>query len=206
LDAWINNALRLTALVGIPSALVLYLLGEELCRVIFGYPEAGIALRLLAVGAPFLYLQQTTTGILQGLGKPLLPFRNLVVASVFKTTGIFLLTANPDFGIRGAALALVCGFAIMSLLNLLDLRQLTGCAIRGGDILGRPLIAALGAAGLLHLFWHHLANRMGSSIWGLLSGLLVAGIGYLVALIGTGGLHKRDYARFSYLWGKIIGK
>ncbi|MDD4239422.1 MAG: polysaccharide biosynthesis protein, partial [Desulfotomaculaceae bacterium] len=64
-----EEAIRITLLAGLPSAVLLMLLAEDLCGLIFGYAEAGASLRILALGGPFLYLQQTSTGILQGLGQ-----------------------------------------------------------------------------------------------------------------------------------------
>jgi len=156
LSSRVNNALRLTTITGFPSAIVLFLLPAELCHFIFGYREAGDILRVLATGAPFLYLQQTTTGILQGLGQPLIPFRNLVVASIFKLAGIYFLTGFANFGIRGAAVAVVIGFAVMSILNLIDLRQLTGCPLAVREVIIKPFVAVLPATLAVRLGHHNI--------------------------------------------------
>ncbi|RDV82415.1 stage V sporulation protein B [Ammonifex thiophilus] len=141
----IYNALRLTLIVGLPSAATLYLLATPLCQQIFGYPEAGVPLRLLALGAPFLYLQQTTTSILQGLGYPFLPFRNLVLASSAKIALLFWLTALPPLGIKGAALAFAAGYFFMAVLNLFDLLRLSSFLPPSKEVL-RPLAATLAAS------------------------------------------------------------
>lgn len=93
-----EEALRLTMLAGLPATAVFFLLPKELCQAIFGYADAGVALGTLALGGPFLYLQQTTTGILQGLGRAERPLRNLIIAAAFKVAGIYYLTAVPALG------------------------------------------------------------------------------------------------------------
>ncbi|MGQ9511924.1 MAG: hypothetical protein ACUVTA_01720, partial [Thermodesulfitimonas sp.] len=144
------------------------------------------------------------TGILQGLGRPLVPFRNLVVASIFKLTGIYFLTGLPGCGIRGAAAAVVVGFAVMSLLNLVDLWQLTGCSPGVGEVFLKPLVATLPAA--LVLKWGHtfFAARETGLLLSLGVALLLAGTVYLTVLILTGVLRREDYARLFFIFWKIF--
>ncbi|WP_334110936.1 stage V sporulation protein B [Thermodesulfitimonas autotrophica] len=204
LSSRVNNALRLTVLTGLPSAAVLFLLPGELCHFIFGYREAGAILQVLAFGAPFLYLQQTTTGILQGLGRPLVPFRNLVVASIFKLTGIYFLTGLPEYGIRGAAAAVVVGFAVMSLLNLVDLWQLTGCTPTVGEVILKPLVATLPATVVLKWGSTFFTSRGAGPLLSLTAELLLAGTVYVAGLILTGALRRDDCARLFFIFGKIF--
>lgn len=195
LNSRVNNALRLTMLTGLPSAMVLFTTAEELCGVVFGYPEAGAVLKVLALGAPYLYLQQTTTGILQGLGQPLVSFRNLVVASVFKLTGIYFLTAIPACGIRGAGAAVVCSFVIMSMLNLADLRRLTGCTVEIKEILAKPLVATALAAAVLHFSHGCFAARAPQAL-ALLAAIVLTGVSYAFLVILTGALRPGERRRF----------
>ncbi|RYD04469.1 hypothetical protein N752_13935 [Desulforamulus aquiferis] len=88
-----SEALRITTVIGLPCTATFFLLPKEMCGVLFGYPDAGVILGTLAFGGPFLYFQQTTTGILQGLGEAFKPFKNLVIASVFKIIGLYYLTS-----------------------------------------------------------------------------------------------------------------
>jgi stage V sporulation protein B len=204
LNSRINNALRLTAFTGFPSAAVLFLLPEEICQVVFGYPEAGGALQVLALGALFLYLQQTTTGVLQGLGQPFIPFRNLVVASVFKVAGIYFLTGIPAYGIRGAAAALVCNFVMIGVLNLLDLRQLTGCSIRFADIFLKPLVASAVAGALVFAMYSYLAACSVGAVPNLCATLVLGGAAYAAVLFLTGALSRQDRERLSNIFCKIL--
>ncbi|MEW6172412.1 MAG: stage V sporulation protein B [Bacillota bacterium] len=204
LSTRINNALRLTFLTGLPSAAVLFLLPEDLCRIIFGYPNAGASLQVLALGAPFLYLQQTTTGILQGLGQPLVPFRNLVAASVFKAAGIYCLTGIPAFGIKGAAASVVCGFGIMAVLNLHNLIQLTGCTVSVKEVLLKPLAASVAGAVVLYFSHNYFTAHTVQPALDLFLSISFMAIGYIFVLIVLGGFTKRDYQRFSILFCKIF--
>ncbi|HWJ03932.1 MAG TPA: polysaccharide biosynthesis protein, partial [Verrucomicrobiae bacterium] len=64
-----GEAIRYTVLIGMPFLIFIYFFGTELST-IFKSPNAGGALSTMAIAGIFLYLQSTTTGILQGLGHP----------------------------------------------------------------------------------------------------------------------------------------
>lgn len=190
-----QEAIRLTMLAGLPAATVLFLLPEELCTLFFGYGEAVPALTVLAAGGPFLYFQQTTIGILQGLGRADRPLKNLVIASLFKITGIYYLTAIPGVDIQGAAFSLASGYVVMALLNYRDLKKITGLRPDWLYVLGKPLFAALGmAAAIWRIKESSLAQALSTAEVLALS-LLGGGAAYLGLLIFTGGLHIYDLNR-----------
>lgn len=183
-----EEAVRATILAGLPSAVIFLLLAEELCGLIFGYPEAGVSLKVLALGGPFLYLQQTTTGILQGLGEASRPFRNLLCASVFKIIGIYYLTGLPQLGILGTAAALVSGYVIMAWLNLTDIRQLTGFRLNLANSLLKPLAAAAGMAPSMLLAQRYLLLGTGSEPLSTAGALFTGLFSYLLLLFLIGGI------------------
>jgi stage V sporulation protein B len=190
-----EKAIRITLLAGLPSALILMLLAEDLCGLIFGYPGAGASLRILAIGGPFLYLQQTSTGILQGLGQAFRPFRNLLLASFFKIIGIYYLTGLNHLNIKGTAAALVTGYFIMAMLNLSDIRQLTRLKPDWRKILLKPLIALIGMTPTILFSKQYLLDYTCSEP-AATTGALFAGIFcYIVLLLLTGGVRIHDLQR-----------
>lgn len=185
-----ETAVKITLLVGLPFAVIFIFLGNKICGLIFGYPEAGDSLKILALGGPFLYLQQTTTGILHGMGRAALPFKNLVVASVFKLSGVYYLTGMPHLGILGAAAAIAASCAVMAVLNLIDIRVLTGLQIDFGKIILKPLAAAVVMSALILISY----NRFyaGSEVFATLCALTAGLLGYAAFLILNGGVDKKD--------------
>lgn len=190
-----EDAVRITLIAGIPSTVVYVMLSEELCGMIFGYPKAGASLSILALGGPFLYLVQTSTGILQGLGKASRPFRNLVIASLFKITGIYYLTGVPQFGVQGTSAALVIYYMIMALLNLADVRKFTGLEIKLHKLLLKPLSAATGMSFVILLLKSYLSACTHSGFLVTVGTALTGLIVYILILILNGGISINDLNR-----------
>ncbi|ACV62242.1 stage V sporulation protein B [Desulfofarcimen acetoxidans DSM 771] len=191
----INKSLRITILTGLPSAAVLAVLANEICGILFGYSETGFILSLLALGGPFLYFTQTTTGILQGLGNATKPFKNMVAASLFKIFGIYYFTGL--WGIRGAAISLSASYLIMAVMNYLDLQYLTGYKLNPVIHLFKPFLAVTGMA---YFMWqaniyinHHHTINLFSLIFILLCGTVV----YLSLLVATKTIDMDDFKQIT---------
>lgn len=187
-----ETAIRITILVGIPFAIIFFFLGNKICGYIFGYPEAGDSLRILALGGPFLYLQQTTTGILHGMGRAALPFKNLLIASAFKLCGIFYLTGQPHLGIYGAAAVIAVSFAVMAVLNLIDIRNQTGLKIDLGQAVFKPLTAAAAMSAAIIFSYNTLYIHAVPEGLAVISSIAAGFLGYMLLLIINGGVNKKD--------------
>ncbi len=194
-----ETSIRITLLAGLPCVVIFLLLADELCGTIFGYAEAGASLKVLALGGIFLYLQQTTTGILQGMGEASLPFRNLVIASVFKLIGIFYLSGLPHLGIKGSAAAIVSGYMIMACLNISDICHSTGLRINLFKVILKPLTAAAGMGVLMLLYRYYCFYPKIGFLY--VTGTILSGLfTYFFLLILNGGIGKNDLTRFKSIY------
>lgn len=180
-----GESLRITMLAGIPLTALLLAVPEQLCQVFFNYPQAGDVLRAAALGGPFLYISQTATGILQGMGRAERPLRNLIAGSVIKLAGVYFLTAVPALGIAGAAYALSFSYAVIAVLNYGDLRTLTGLKSDLAEWLVKPLLASL--CMIVAVIYFLEIEKLGIFI-PLLLGLPV----YLAVMSFVGGIKDED--------------
>ncbi|SFL49686.1 putative polysaccharide biosynthesis protein [Halanaerobium salsuginis] len=146
-----QTALRLTVLISLPAATGLFMLAEPITDIIFSEPGAAVPLRFVSWGVFFIALQQTSTGILNGIGKTSLPARNLALGALFNAVINYTLTALPAFGIRGAALGTTIGFAIAAFLNLYYVKKESGFIIDFKSLILKPIIAVLLMAGFVKL-------------------------------------------------------
>lgn len=198
----IQEAIRITVLVGAPVAAAFLVLPEELCRVLFGYGSAGEALFIMAISGPFLYLQQTSTGILQGLGRAEVPFKNLLKASVVKILGIYYLTSIPGFGIRGTAMSLGMTYIIMSILNYADLKRITGLEIDRSTCIFKPVLASAAAALVMQQLKMFFAPIPLPGLVSLALSLMGGAVAYFLILYIIGGIRSSDIRRMRLILKK----
>lgn len=113
------TAISITVLAGVPWVVIFYTIPGILCETIFNIADAGIPLKYLAFGALFIYLQQTSTGIIQGMGKMYVMLTHSTIGALINITGVYLLTGA--LGIKGTAIAFNLSAMVVAGLNLLYL-------------------------------------------------------------------------------------
>ena len=158
-----QTALRLTVLISLPAAVGLFLLAEPLTEIIFAEPGAAIPLRFVAWGVFFIALQQTSTAILNGIGKTSIPARNLMIGAAFNAFINYTLTAIPAFGIRGAALGTTIGFAIAAFLNLYYVKKESGFIINSETMILKPLLSVFLMGVFVKNFYKFFINLLNAS-------------------------------------------
>lgn len=178
-----QQGLRFSVLLGFPAFLGLAILARPISQMLFAAPEAGVPLAYLAVGSLFLCVQQTASGILQGLSRPFVPARNLLLGALLGGILNYVLTGTPGLGIKGAAIGTALGFACSGTLNVLSVR----CAIKAPLGLGRPIltgfVGSLGMGALVILVYRHIFLAFSSNSLATLSAIAAGAAGYFLALL-----------------------
>ncbi len=189
---------KLALLVGLPSAVGMYILAEPIMRLLYssGYTQeelllGGQLLRILAIGILFLSLVQTMTGILQGAGHQNRPVINLMIGAAVKVVLSFLLIRNPDLNVRGAAIGTAVCYGIAAVLDVISVVRRTKPDIRFLSGFVAPIIstAAMGAA--TYFLYQRLSASHGNTPSVLVT-ILAALLVYVVMLFLTGALRRED--------------
>ncbi len=182
-----SDAIRYTMILGIPCILLLNYFALPLTH-LFKSGEVSTVLKILTIGGIFTYLQQTTTGILQGLGKTTLPMIHSIISAAIRLPLLFYLTAVPKWGLTGTAWAMVIGFFLMAVLNLNAIRRLIRFQFDFKSFLLQPLTAGLGMLVVIQL----IATLTPDSILARLLSLIIGCAAYILILIFTGGINPKD--------------
>ncbi|MDO4540930.1 MAG: polysaccharide biosynthesis protein, partial [Syntrophomonadaceae bacterium] len=122
----INNGIRAGALIAFPSAAGLFVLAYPIGLLLYNMESVGFTLAPLAFSAITLAAFQISSAGLQGLGRPDISMRHLIIAGGLKVFFNYTLTAVPELNIQGAAIGTVTAFFIGAVLNLISLRRLSG--------------------------------------------------------------------------------
>lgn len=194
----VSSGVRMTLLIGLPSAFGLFVLAKPIIRLLYfkntieSLNSTGEILQILALGVVFLTLVQSLTAILQGLGRPIVPVRNLFVGAVVKTILTYTLTSIPSINVKGAAISTVVAYLIAAVLDIISVRKYTKIKFNTGEVFVKPFISALGmavVAKLCHVLLNSLVGDRLATIVAILMGVVV----YFVLLLRTGSLKYEDF-------------
>lgn len=190
-----QESLRIAIYAGLPAVTTFYLFPKEICEVLFGYPQAGEILKLISLGAIFLYLLQVLSGVLQGLGKPNTVVINSIIGLVFEILLIYFLTSNPDFGLKGAIIGIVVRYFIIAILNFIAIGKQIGFSLNFKQLILKPVLATGCFVIILSEVYQYLWVLWQSTLVDLIIAVVIGLIVYLLVLIITKGITTEDLNR-----------
>lgn len=188
-----QTAYRITTLLALPAFVGLLVLAEGVYRLLFPAGAGGTVLGAMSWAVPFMMLQQTTSGLLQGIGRIGVTVRNQVIGLLVKTGVTYWLVGL--MGVEGAGYATAAAFLVAGALNIWEVERRIGRTIDWNGMFIRPGIAALVMGGALWAIQGALSPAFGSPR--LLALLLIAigGVTYAVMLLLVGGVKAEDISR-----------
>ncbi|NLM20206.1 MAG: stage V sporulation protein B [Peptococcaceae bacterium] len=194
-----SDAVRYTMLLGIPCVLLINYFAQPLTH-LFNSSDVTVVLKILSLGGIFSYLTQTTTGILQGMGKTSIPLINALISGAIRVPLLFYLTGIPVWGLKGSAWAYVIGYVCFAVLNLAAIRREINFKFEFKAFLLQPLLAGLGMLVVIHLFSTLIPDKIAVQLFAIALGFLV----YIIILIFIGVLKPEDLKKIPYL-KRILG-
>ncbi len=198
--AKISTAFRVAMIITLPCSVGLYFLAEDVAGLIYNAPGAAGAIQTMSFGIFLLGLHQISTGILQGLGKTSLPVIAMIIAAAVKVCFSWVLTAQPELGIKGASLATLADFGVAALLNMLFIYKHAHYKLSLGGFIKPALASALMGAAVYGVLL--LAADWGA--WAILAAMLAAVPVYAVALMALGGLAREDLEDIPFVGRRVL--
>lgn len=192
------EAIRLSILLGLPCLIILFYFAEQLTA-LFKSAEIAAVLQILALGGIFSYIQQTTTGVLQGLGKVHLPVLHSIIASLIRFPILIYLTGLPQWGLRGTAFAYSIGYTVTAVLNLAAISRYTGMPLD----LQRFFLQPISGGVAMLLGFHFLAPLFTGSLTWYLAEFALGALLYCLILFLNGGITLTDLRRLPWI-GKFL--
>lgn len=186
----LEQALRIGLLSGGICVVILYVFASELMTLMYHAPEAASMLKIMAPFALFLYLQGPLQAALQALNYAKVSMMNSLVGAVIKTGAIFALASNPSFGIMGAALAIVIGFVLVTLLHFASIAKTTGFFIHIRPIIKLTLLIGVTLIASEQIN-QHLFLSLPSATKTLLA-ITLTGVIYVIGMIALRLLKKEE--------------
>lgn len=205
----VSMGLRAAMIIGMPCAFGLMTLSEPIMRLL--YPaqissavSAAPCLFVLAIGVVFLSSVQTTTGILQGVGKQMIPVRNLFYGALAKVVITYVATGVPFINVKGAAMGTIAAYVVAATLNTMAVKRYTGVKLNTMQIWIKPLVSAVVMSGFVWVVHRLLLLLVGNALATLVSVMTGAFVYGVMLLFVTKAITTQELSRLPK-GGKLAG-
>jgi len=184
----VSKVMLFTTITGIGSAGVFILLANELGEIIYNQNISHILI-LLGIMCPFMYMQTTLSGILNGLGEQVFIFRNALISSAISIA--FIMLVVPHLGLNGYILGSFLGLVVICALSLNKIRITTHIKVNLLDWFIKPILSSILTVLVVRLFKAHIFGAFGN-IAGLAVTLMLTGLMYMTLIVSTGCFSRDD--------------
>jgi len=151
--------LKLALIIGIPCAVGLFVLARPIIHMLYrNFSDAELTLaadlmRTASIGVIFLSMVQSMTGVIQGLGKQMVPVFNLFIGFVLKVVSLLILMRIPSVNIQGAAVSTVICYAYAGVADTIYMIRRTKLPVNMFDIFLKPILASLAMGVVVYLIY-----------------------------------------------------
>ncbi|MFC5988500.1 stage V sporulation protein B [Marinicrinis lubricantis] len=186
------QSLRMALVTGAPFAVIMMLLAEPLCIVLYNDHAPAEMLKWVAPVAIFIYLQGPLQAALQALDKPGTALYNTFIGAAVKLILIFLLTAKAELGIKGAVIAICTNMILVTVLHWRSIAKLTQLMINPTDFI-KVLTGCIVMAVSLYAMtvWSPIGLLQLDFLLTCTAGIII----YVIVMIIMGMIDKHDMSR-----------
>lgn len=188
-----KSAVKVTLLIVLPCAFGMASLAIPIMGLLFPHEPSsvGTILFTLTPCVLFLGLIQTLTGIIQGMGKPIVPVIALCVGMLCKIVISYTLTGIPDINVLGSAFGTVTAYFVAAMINLLYVKKHMNVNFSKKEFIIKPFITVMTMFIMVKLSYGALVGFLGNSISTIIA-ICIGGIVYVVVILGIGGIKKEE--------------
>lgn len=192
----VQIGLRMAIIIGLPCAFGLMALSEPIMLLLYPMQKesamsAAPCLFIMAFGVIFLSTVQTLTGVLQGVGKQMIPVINLLIGAIAKVILTYTLTGIEEINVKGAAIGTVVAYMIAATLNIMAVKKYTGAKFDFILTYIKPVIATLVMAGIA-VFVHRVLFGITGNALATMIAICVAGSVYCVMIFATKSIKREE--------------
>ena len=146
---------------------------------------------VVAPSAIFLGLVYAQNGILQGMGKPMVPVMALLVGMLFKVVISYTLTGIASVNIIGSGIGTVSAYAVASIIEFIYIKKHMQLKLSPKEFIIKPLLTVITMFVVVKLSYGVTVGFLGNALATLIS-ISIGGIVYGLVLLGIGGITKEE--------------
>ncbi|MFR8871091.1 putative polysaccharide biosynthesis protein [Paraclostridium sordellii] len=188
-----KSAIKITLMIVLPAAFGMASLAHPIMKLLYpSQPSSvGTILLVLTPCVVFLGLIQSLNGILQGMGKPVIPVICLAIGMIFKVVISYTLTAIPQINVIGSALGTVTAYFVAAILELIYIKKAIKMKLSIKQFVIVPLVIVNIMFLSVKLSFGLTIEALGNNLSTVIS-ICVGGVIYLIATLALGGIDKEE--------------
>lgn len=187
-------AFKITLLLLLPCAFGLAALSEPIMALLFPKQASnvvGLMLFTLAPACIFLGLLYTFNGILQGVGKPMIPVYALLCGILGKVIVSYTLTAIPSINIIGSAFGTVTSYMIAAIIEYIYIKKYLKINFDMMQFFIKPLITVILMFLGARYSYIGMSMFLNAKIATLIS-IMIGGLIYIIVILAIGGISEEE--------------
>lgn len=203
-------AIRLTLMLGLPASVGLAVLAEPINIMLYKDGVGSVTIAIYAFVIVFSTIYTTSAGILQGVGKVMVPAKSLFIGVIIKIILNVLLVYY--FSINGAVISTIIAYAVASTLNVLAMKKYIGIKINLSKLIFKPTMAAMMMGAIVFLskfvllmgFEPYITSERTLMLVVTILAILIGILSFGISLFLLGALTKEDLLQVPRYGNKIV--
>lgn len=184
IKANLESMIKIITLIAFPAGIGVAVLAPQIISLLFASDNNITATLLSVLGIAACLAGMTTplTNILQAIGKPSAPVKNIAVGAIIKIIVNFILVGIPGVNILGAPIGTLCCYLYIAIADVFCVVKYSRVVPSVYVTILKPLFAAIVCGGVAYLTNLGLSQIITSDKIVTIFAICVAGIAYLIAL------------------------
>lgn len=211
----IEFSLLITILIGIPCTVGMILFAQPILNLLFPNQISGaFILQISSTSILFIVLEQTISGILQGIGKPIIPAISLGIGVIIKfILNVILIPINPEKfilgGSAGAAIATTICHMVAFIIDMHIMKKYITLKIDKKNYIIKPIIAtfmmAISSLFVYHILLGMISEKLCTIISIIIAVILYVLLVFLLKIFSKDNIFMIPYGQKIYKILKSIG-
>lgn len=211
----IGFSLLITILIGLPCTVGMILFAGPILSLLFPNQISGaFILQISSTSILFIVLEQTISGVLQGIGKPIIPAISLGIGVSIKfMLNTILIPINPEVfilgGTAGAAIATTICHMVAFVIDIYIMRKYITLKINKKNYIIKPIIAtfmmAIGSLFVYHILLGMISEKLCTIISIIIAVVLYVLLIFLLKIFSKDNILMIPYGQKIYKILETIG-
>ena len=185
----IHQSMVITSIVGAFTAGIFIFFPKEIGILVYSQQQISYMLRILGIICPFIYIQVTMSGILNGLGEQVFIFKINLVSSIITIISIYLLV--PVIGINGYLLPWIFTAILTTTCTVIRVNKILKINIPLVSLYFKPTLAVICSCLVSKLAHDHLWYNIDYKL-GVIFTLTCSFLIYLFLIFELDCINKND--------------